>query len=69
MSYFYHGHFKRRVFLKVRVIFGWYNSRQAQNGRQPYLFLKMEDDLNFFENRRQPQFFGTMEDNPIFFEN
>ena len=25
-----------------------------QNGRQPQFFLKMEDDLNFFENARRP---------------
>ena len=27
------------------------------NGRRPQFFLKMEDDLNFFENGRRPQFF------------
>ena len=31
-------------------------------------FLKMEDDLNFFENGRKPHFF-LMEDNLNFFEN
>ena len=27
-----------------------------------YIFLKMEDDLNFWGNGRRPQFFGEIED-------
>jgi hypothetical protein len=31
------------------------NNNIFENGRQPKLFLKKEDNLNFFENGRLPQ--------------
>ena len=33
----------------------------SQNGKQPHLFLNMEDDLNLLENGRRPLF--IIEDN------
>ena len=39
-----------------------------ENGRRPYIFLKMEVNLKFFEHGRRPQHFLKMEDNLNFFK-
>ena len=57
-------------FLEVNSIFyfKWKTtSNIVGNGRLPQLFLKMEDDLKYFENGRRPHIFLKMEDDLKYF--